>query len=125
MNAIGTYISSRLATLGKDQAYLVRTSGVSSGSISRIVNGRQQPTAEMLHRLAAPLEVPVSHLLDLAGIPTTQDVAVNDLDLWEIAQEARTDAGKARLLRRLKARWATDPAVIARIEGYLDALDRT
>lgn len=120
---IGEYIAERMRDKNMSQTDLAERAKIGSGSVSRILSGKQQPTKEMLRKIAAALDVAVATLLDVAGTPVTRNVPMEDQALWELIQAARTDAEKNRLLRRLQSMWADDPSIVARIQGYLDGLE--
>lgn len=122
--ALGAFVAREMRARGMDQRALSIASNVPKATISRIIGGQvQQPERDTLARLAATLDVSLSHLLELAGYAL--DAAVNAdpelRELWTAVQHARAHPEqRALLLRMLDI--TRDPEMRARISGYLDAL---
>lgn len=68
MSNLGVYIKNRRAELKLNRVQLAERANISHTEIHRIENGvRQQPSYQVLCRLADALEVPKDELLSVAG----------------------------------------------------------
>lgn len=66
-NRLGGLIKTSLRAKSLSMRKLGGMTGLDAASISRIVNGKQQPKLEHLHLFAQHLEIPIQELLSAAG----------------------------------------------------------
>lgn len=75
-----------------------RMLGISRGSVSRIISGKQRPVRHNLpQRIAEGLQVPLADLAPNAKDPQTE-LEATLLRAWRILDERGNEIGKARLL---------------------------
>jgi len=71
---IGRAVRARRRASGATLEELASRSGLSRTILSRIENGRGNPSVETLYRIAGALELPISALLDEAPPPTARRI---------------------------------------------------
>lgn len=127
MIAAGAYLKALRTKTGLSQGKLAELIGVAGNTIWRIEAGKQEPGGGQLAALLTTLHGRVE---DFQALIIDQKATAEDAErLAKQAQEARqqllafaeNDDGRRRLLERI-AQLTTDPALQARIEGYLDGL---
>ncbi len=91
MSNLGVYIKNRRAELKLNRVQLAERANISHTEIHRIENGvRQQPSYQVLCRLADALEVPKDELLSVAGY----EISENSSRIEDIYPGIRSDKQK-------------------------------
>ena len=79
MTSFSDWLIVQLRDRGWDQAELVRRSGMSSGTISRIITGSRKPGTDATKGIARALKMPVEEVMRQAGLlPMPADATVDD-----------------------------------------------
>ena len=88
----------QLRDRGWDQAELVRRSGMSSGTISRIITGSRKPGTDATKGIARALKMPVEEVMRKAGLlPVPAGATADDLrSLAELYKKIEKLSGRDR-----------------------------
>ncbi|GIP34846.1 helix-turn-helix domain-containing protein [Paenibacillus sp. J2TS4] len=81
---LGSLIKALLRERSLSMRKLSAQTGIHTATISRIVNGKQQPKPDHLHRLSQHLQVPAEQLFRAAGYPTGEREEESSSDMDEI-----------------------------------------
>lgn len=126
--ALGTYFKILRERRGLSQAKLAKDTHVTPNTIYRIEAGTQEPRAPLLAALLVILggRAKDVHELIARGATVARAVALADeadAATAALLAQANTDPKRAALLRRI-AVLTNDPVQRARIEDYLDLLEK-
>lgn len=125
MVAVGVYLQERRKAAGLTQEEVARRLGVVGRTVSDWEAGRYSPGFDLMVRLIGVIGGKVSDVVQhlLADDPQLADQVLTQAERDSILAVATTDPNRAALLRRI-AGLSDDPELRARINGYLDALER-
>lgn len=78
------WLEDQLHARGWNQAELVRRSGMSSGTISRIITGGRNPGADAIANIAQALHLPAEEVMRHAGLlPMPPEVTLDDRQMLD------------------------------------------
>lgn len=130
MLAVGMYLRTLREGQHLSRAAIATLVGTHESQIVRIEAGDQDTRGSQLMKIVAAVKGSLDHVMQLmlddqADEHAGRDLAERVLSQGEVSTiwaAANTDPKRAALVRRI-IRLTDDPAIVSRLQGYLDALE--
>jgi transcriptional regulator with XRE-family HTH domain len=123
---MGERVSHLRDAAGMTNESLARASGLSTKTVSRIVNGRHEARVATIEALATALQVPEREIRGAPPSPFGEDAA---LPIWALRVEAKLDQGADRegrfeaLIERQNGLLARQTAILERMSAILERIE--